>query len=63
MKRDTKNERKRKINKLIKGNIRQEIIEQGAYDGRFREKVIPNKKKKYNRQRAKKVQVEEWKGD
>ena len=59
MKRDSKNERKRKINKLIKGKLRDEIIEQGAYDGRYREKVIPDKKRKYNRQKAKKVKVDD----
>lgn len=29
---------------------RKSAVEQGFYDGRFRNKVIPNKKKKYNKE-------------
>jgi len=36
---------KSKIHKLIKGDIRKAFIEQGGLDGRFKEKIIPNKKK------------------
>lgn len=33
------------INKILKGDIRDEAIEQGYLDGRFRTKVVPDKKK------------------
>jgi hypothetical protein len=40
---------KSKIHKLIKSDIRKDFIKQGGLDGRFKEKVIPNKKKQYKR--------------
>jgi len=41
----------KKIEQKIK---RQQQIEQGAYDGRFKSKVVPNKKKKQNKNWARK---------
>lgn len=35
--------------KTHKGVKRDEQVAQGAYDGRYREKVIKNKKKEYNK--------------
>ena len=46
-----------KIRKSIKAKIRKDFIAQGGYDGRFAEKVVPDKKKKYNRRKAKKVNL------
>jgi len=51
--------KKKSIHKLIKGKVRKDFKEQGGYDGRFVEKVVPDKKKKYNRQIAKKVKTEQ----
>ena len=32
---------------------RQNAVEQGAYDGRFRNRVVPNKKRKHDRRKNK----------
>jgi len=50
---------KKKIHKLIKKMVRENFIKQGGNDGRFIEKTIPNKKRKYNRQKAKKINSED----
>ena len=49
---------KSKIHKAVKEKVRKDFIEQGGYDGRFAEKVVPDKKKKYNRRKAKKIDPE-----
>ena len=33
---------------------RQNAIDQGAYDGRFRKRIVPDKKKKQNREQSRK---------
>ena len=50
---------RKKIHKLIKKMVRENFIKQGGNDGRFVEKTIPNKKRKYNRQKSKKIKPEE----
>lgn len=47
-----------KVHKAIKKKMREDYIAQGGQDGRYREKVVPDKKRKYNRQKAKKVNNE-----
>ncbi|MEO6305073.1 MAG: hypothetical protein ABIP51_18085 [Bacteroidia bacterium] len=46
--------RKKKKTKLnpLSGN-RQDAVDQGFYDGRFRRRVVPDKKKKENKKKAK----------
>ena len=41
--------KKSKIPKIIKKTVRNDMIEDGAYDGRYNTKVIPNKKEKINK--------------
>ena len=43
--------KKTKLNPLS-GN-RQDAVEQGFYDGRFRKRVVPDKKKKEDKRKAK----------
>jgi len=50
--------KKKALHKLIKGKVRKDYKEQGGYDGRFAEKIVPNKKRKYNRRKGKKVNEE-----
>lgn len=50
--------KKKAIHKLIKSKVRKDFKEQGGYDGRYAEKVVPDKKKKYNRRKAKKIEPE-----
>ncbi len=50
---------KKSIHKLIKGKVRNDFKEQGGFDGRFAEKVVPDKKKKYNRRKEKKVNTDQ----
>jgi hypothetical protein len=47
----------KQIHKAIKSKVRKEFIAQGGQDGRFAEKVVPDKKKKYNRRKGKKVNL------
>lgn len=47
--------KKNEINNFVKGEVRKAIMADGGYDGRFSEKVVPDKKRKYNRQKEKKV--------
>ena len=47
-----------KIHKALKEKVRQDFIKQGGQDGRFAEKVVPDKKKKYNRPKVKKVDLD-----
>jgi len=51
--------KKKTVHKLIKGKVREDFKEQGGLDGRYAEKVVPDKKKKYNRRKAKKVDPEQ----
>lgn len=57
-KRKNKKGRKRAF-ELIKESVRKDFIEAGGQDGRFATKVVPDKKKKYNRKKEKKVGGEE----
>jgi len=45
----------KKIHKAVKGAVREEFVRQGGMDGRFKTKAVPDKKKKYNRKKAKKI--------
>ncbi len=47
----------KKIHKAVKEKVRKDFIESGGQDGRFAEKVVPDKKKRYNRRKAKKVDL------
>ncbi len=58
-----KSKRKRRtklkdLHKLIKGEQREKMKEAGALDGRFKTKIVADKKKKYNRQKAKKIDID-----
>ena len=44
-----------KIHKALKNKVRKDFIEQGGQDGRYATKVVPDKKRKYNRKKAKKI--------
>ncbi|MBP6311492.1 MAG: hypothetical protein KA408_04425 [Flavobacteriales bacterium] len=46
---------KKELLKIEKGAVRKEQKEQGALDGRFREKVVPNKKRKAQQSRDKEI--------
>ena len=46
---------KNDTNKLQKAAQRKEAMSQGAYDGRFRVRTIPNKKKQRDKERIKVV--------
>ncbi|NTW32351.1 MAG: hypothetical protein HGB12_06965 [Bacteroidetes bacterium] len=43
--------KKSKIKKLIEADEREKRKDDGYYDGRFRTKVVPDKKKKYKRKK------------
>ncbi|MCD4747698.1 MAG: hypothetical protein K8R58_15490 [Bacteroidales bacterium] len=58
MKKKKKTSIKQKLLKYIKAKIRKDFIEQGGRDGRFKTKVVPDKKKKYDRKKAKKVNLD-----
>ena len=45
-----KNITKDDLRKIEKGAVRSEMKDQGAFDGRFRAKIVPDKKK-YSRKR------------
>ena len=45
---------KSKIHKIKKGAVREDAKEQGFYDGRFRSRVVPDKKKKQSKESARK---------
>ena len=47
----------KKVYQLIREKVRKEFISQGGQDGRYATKTVPDKKKKYNRQKTKKVEV------
>lgn len=51
--------KKLRIHKLVKEKVRKEFIEQGGNDGRFREKIIPDKTKEYSRSKVKKNKHDE----
>ena len=44
-----KNKRKKKLKSIQSKINRQEAIDQGFYDGRFRKRIIPNKKKELDK--------------
>jgi hypothetical protein len=46
--------KKTKIQKVIEALQRKNRKDQGFYDGRFREKIVPDKKKKYVRKKIRK---------
>ena len=46
----------KKIHKAVKGAVREEFIKQGGRDGRYKTKVVPDKKKKYNRKKPKTIE-------
>lgn len=48
--------KKSKVQKSIESEQREKRKEQGFFDGRFIEKIVPDKKKKYKRNKTKKVQ-------
>jgi len=50
---------KKELLKSEKGAVRKEQKEQGALDGRFREKMVPNKKRKAQRKRDKDIDAED----
>lgn len=50
---------KKELLKIEKGAVRKEQKDQGALDGRFREKVVPNKKEKVTRKRDKDIDPED----
>lgn len=50
---------KKDLLKIEKGAVREEQKEQGALDGRFREKVVPNKKRKAQQKRDKDIGPED----
>jgi hypothetical protein len=47
----------KKVYQLIREKVRKDFISQGGQDGRFATKIVPDKKRKYNRQKVKKVEV------
>ena len=53
-----KKEVNKKLHKAVKEKVREEFIAAGGNDGRFREKVVPNKKRKYNRRKNKKINLD-----
>ena len=50
---------KKELLKIEKGAVRKEQKDQGALDGRFREKGVPNKKEKVTRKRDKDIDPED----
>jgi hypothetical protein len=51
--------KKSKIKKIIESDEREKRKKDGYYDGRFRTKVVPNKKKKIKKKKIKKTEIEE----
>jgi hypothetical protein len=49
----------KETHKVFKSQFRQDFIESGGYDGRFRSKTVSNKKK-YNRKKDKKNYEENY---
>jgi hypothetical protein len=47
----------KKIHKALKSKVRKDFIEQGGQDGRYATKIVPDKKKKYNRKNVKKIDL------
>ena len=50
--------KKSKLQKIIESLERKNRKEQGFYDGRYREREIPDKKKKYARKKIRKSDLE-----
>ena len=46
----------KKIHKAVKSAVREDFIKQGGRDGRYKTKVVPDKKKKYNRKKTKTIE-------
>jgi len=53
MKKHRKNTQK-EINKIIKGENRKKALQDGSYDGRFRTRVVKDKKKTASKQACRK---------
>jgi len=49
-----KKKQKNQLRSMIKGELRKEQVEAGAYDGRFSPKVFVDKKKKANKNACRK---------
>ena len=47
------------LDKYLLSKNRESAKEQGFYDGRFRNKVVPNKKKQLEKKRIKQLQTKE----
>jgi len=47
----------KKVYQLIREKVRKDFISQGGQDGRFATRAVPDKKKKYNRQKTKSVEI------
>lgn len=54
---------KERIHKLRKGAVREDAKVQGFYDGRFRQRVVPDKKKKQSREASRKFRKKGETGD
>jgi hypothetical protein len=54
---------KARLHKLRKSKIREDAKEQGYYDGRFSTRAIPDKKKKQNKEAARKFRQKGEEGE
>ena len=50
--------KKSPVKKAILKEVRRDFIEAGGQDGRYKTKVVPDKKKEYKRSKAKKIKPE-----
>jgi len=46
----------KKILKAVKSAVREEFVRQGGMDGRYKTKVVPDKKTKYKRKKTKSIE-------
>jgi len=51
--------KKSKIQRMVEADEREKRKEEGYFDGRFKTKVVPDKKKKYKRKKKIKEEDEE----
>ena len=49
---------KAKLHRIRKGKVREDAKEQGYYDGRFRTRTIPDKKKQQDKESARRFRKE-----
>lgn len=49
-----KEKEKKSLHKTLKATIRKNALKDGYYDGRFKTKTLPNKKRKNDKQECKK---------